>query len=253
MDGMAYSIPVAAPLYGRLPYLYRGCPQLLVPFRTTPRVLRNLVPEPLVPNPDDLMFLMIGQMNSDEFGMNREAFLAVPSTFGALAGNYAVALYLDNDAAIASGREVWGWPKKAADFNIAEDDGVVRATASRGGVDIIHAELEVAGPAEPDALHLNPTWFNLKLIPSIVPDAPPEVMQITSTTLENVRATSVRVGQATVAFASTPSDPLADLIEVREVLGGANLLLDCDLTLGEVIHDYLASEETTTLAPMRVA
>ena len=134
-----------------------------------------------------------------------------------------------------------------------EDDGVVKATASRGGVDIIHAELEVAGPAEPDALHLNPTWFNLKLIPSIVPDAPPEVMQITSTTLENVRVTSVRVGQATVAFASTPSDPLAELIEVREVLRGVHLLLDCDLTLGEVIHDYLASEETNTLAPQEVA
>ena len=62
-------------------------------------------------------------MNSDEFGTNSEAFLAVPSSFGALEGNYAVALYLDDDAAIASGREVWGWPKKAARFRIAEDDG----------------------------------------------------------------------------------------------------------------------------------
>ena len=248
MDETAYSIPVTAPLYGRLPYLYRGCPQLLMPFRSTAQAVRRLVPEPLVPNPDALMFLMIGQMNSDEFGTNREAFIAVPSSFGALEGNYAVALFLDNDAAIASGREVWGWPKKAAEFRIEENDDVVIATATRDGVEIIRARLEITGPAGPDDLRLDPTWFNLKLIPSIVPGAAPEVMQITSTTLENVRASDARSGPASLAFASTGSDPLADLIEVREVLGGVHFRLDCDLTLGEVIHDYLAPEETPTLA-----
>ena len=129
----AYSIPAAAPLYGPLPYLYRGCPQLLIPFRTTPEVTRHLVPEPLEPNPDDLMFVMIGEMNSDEFGNNHEVFIAVPASFGSLTGNYAVALYLDDDAAIASGREVWGWPKKAAVFRGEETDDVVTATSSGVG------------------------------------------------------------------------------------------------------------------------
>ena len=253
MNADAYSIPVAAPFYGPTPYLYRGCPQLLVPFRTTPRAARSLVPEPLVPNPDSVMFLMVGQMNSDEFGTNREAFLAVPSSFGALEGNYAVALYLDHDAAIASGREVWGWPKKAARFGITEDDGAVIATVTRDRVEIIRARLDVAGPAEPADLQLGPTWFNLKLIPSIVPDAPPEVMQITSTTLENVRVSDARRGAASVTFASTASDPLADLIDVREVLGGVHFHLDCDLVLGEVIHDYLAGEETPVAAAQAVA
>ncbi|HSJ73684.1 MAG TPA: acetoacetate decarboxylase family protein [Miltoncostaeaceae bacterium] len=253
MDPAAYSIPAAAPSYGPTPYLYRGCPQLLVPFRTTAQGARRLVPEPLVPNPHDLMFLMIGEMNSDEFGINREAFLAVPSSFGALGGNYAVALYLDDDAAIASGREVWGWPKKAARFGLAERDGAVTATVTRDRVDIIRARLEIAGPAEPDDLRLDATWFNLKLIPSIVPDASPEVMQITSTTLENVRVSDARRGEASVAFASTASDPLADLIEVRDVVGGVHFVLDCDLVLGEVIHDYLAAEEAPSLAPHEVA
>jgi acetoacetate decarboxylase len=254
MTEVAYSIPMATPFYGPPPYLYRGCPQLVVPFLTTPEAARRLVPEPLVPNPDDLMFLMIGQMNSDEFGTNREAFLAVPSSFGAMTGNYAVALYLDNDAAIASGREVWGWPKKAAHFDIEEDDGVLTAAATRDGVEIIRARLEVAGPAEPADLSLNPTWFNLKLIPSIVEGAPPEVMQITSTTLENVRVSDMRRGQASVFLANAEFDPLAELIEVREVLGGVHFRLDCDLTLGEVIHDYLASTEAETLvAPLEPA
>ena len=32
------------------------------------------------------------------------------------------------------------------------------------------------------------------------------------------------------------------------MLGGVHFRLDCDLTLGEVIHDYLAPEETPALA-----
>jgi acetoacetate decarboxylase len=245
MDGSAYSIPIATPLYGRLPYLYRDCPQLLVIFRTTPGAARALVPEPLAPNADGLMFLMIGQMNSDEFGTNREAFIAVPSRFGTLTGNYAVALYLDDDAAIASGREVWGWPKKAAEFSIAENEGVVTATATRGGAEIIRAGLEVAGPASAEDLRLDPAWFNLKLIPSVVPDAPPDVMQLTWTTLDNVRVSHARRGEASVAFASAVTDPLADLIPVQEVVGGVHFRLDCDLMLGEVVHDYLAGEAPT--------
>jgi acetoacetate decarboxylase len=240
MDDSGYSIPIAAPLYGPLPYLYRGCPQLLVPFRVAPGVVRRLVPEPLEPNADDMMFLMIGQMNSDEFGTNREAFLAIPSRLGALSGNFAVALYLDNDAAIASGREVWGWPKKAADFAIADTGATVTATATRHATEIIRARLDVEGPAEPDDLRLDPTWFNAKLIPSIVAGAPPEVMQITSTTLENVRVTDARRGRASLEFGSTVTDPLAELIEVAEVLAGVHFHFDCDLTLGEVVHDYLA-------------
>jgi acetoacetate decarboxylase len=249
MEPTAYSIPLCAPSYGPTPYRYRGCPQTLVPFRTTPGVTRALVPEPLVPNPDHLMFLMIGEMRSDEFGTNREAFLAVPASFGALEGNYAVALFLDDDAALASGREVWGWPKKAARFSVAEEDGVVMATASRDGVDIIRARLEIAGPAEPEDLRLNPTWFNLKLIPSIVPDARPDVMQITATTLEDVGVSDARRGEASLAFANAASAPLADLVEISEVLGGVRFVLDCDLVLGEVIHDYLTTPVSAPSAP----
>jgi len=237
----AYSIPAIAPLYGRLPYAYRDCPQLVVPFIAAPGTTRRLVPEPLEPNPDDLMFVMIGRMQSDEFGSNSEAFIAVPSRYGETTGNFAVALYLDDDAAIASGREVWGWPKKAAEFRHRDDEGVVAAVAMRGGVEIIAAQLDIEGPGDAEALDLDPTWFNLKLIPSIVPGAPPDVMQITSTRLEHVRVDDVRFGAATVSFGRTSADPLADLIVVARALPGAQFRFACDLTLGDVVYDYLAA------------
>jgi acetoacetate decarboxylase len=236
----AFTTPVVSPLYGPLPYAYRGCPQLVVVFRSTARSTARLVPPPLVANEDDLMFVMIGEMHSDEFGTNREAFVAVPVTLGDLRGNFAVVLYLDDVAAVASGREVWGWPKKDASLTRLATDRLVSASASRGGVELIDARLDVAGPAGPDDLRLDPTWFNLKLIPSVEEGAPPDVHQITATTLQNVRIHDPVAGAATLRFGDGPADPLAELIDVREVLGGVAFGLDCDLTLGRVVHDHLA-------------
>jgi acetoacetate decarboxylase len=253
MDQAVYTIPAVAPAYGRPPYAYRGCPQLVVPFIAAPGTTRRLVPEPLVPNPDDLMFVMIGRMLSDEFGSNSEVFIAVPSRYGEMTGNFAVALYLDDDAAIASGREVWGWPKKAAEFRLDERDGVVTTVVTRGGADIVTARLHVEGPGDAASLGVEPTWFNLKLIPSVVQGAPPDVMQITSTRLANVRIDDVRVGAATVAFGNAAGDRLADLIRVERALPGAHFRFGCDLTLGDVVHDYLAAAQASVPAGRGVA
>jgi acetoacetate decarboxylase len=59
--------------------------------------------------------------------------------------------------------------------------------------------------------------------------------------------TGARRGEASVAFGSTPSAPLGDVIEIKEVLPAIHFVLDCDLVLGEVLHDYLAIQAAPAL------
>jgi acetoacetate decarboxylase len=106
-------------------------------------------------------------------------------------------------------------------------------------------------PAAPADLELSPVWFNYKLIPSVRRGAQPGVRQLTATTFENVVVHEAQVGAAAVRFGSAPGDPLAELIPIRDVLGGVLLRrFDLDLLHGDVIHDYLAEpgEEGRTLA-----
>lgn len=238
----APSIPTAAPYYPRPPFLYRDCPVIVVTFRTAPHALRELVPEPLAPNPDDLMVLLIGRLHNDRIGAYQEAILGVPCTLGERSGNYAAALYLDRPSAIVGGREIWGWPKKDAILSLVESGDRAWASAERGGVQIVRAEVELAGPAEASDLRLDPTWFNLKLIPSVTDGAPPDVMQLTETTFANVVVREARVGSARLGFADTVEDPLASLMPVLEVVAGAYVRLGFDLLDGVVVHDYLQSE-----------
>src|SRR5262245_22863743 len=166
-DDQASSIPTVAPYYPRPPFLYRDCPFLVVTFRTTTNAIRRLVPQPLEPNADDLMVLLIGRQHNDRLGPYGEAILGAPCTLGERTGNYAVALYLDKTVCIVPGREVWGWPKKDATFHLHADPTRASAATVRGGVEIIRTDVELAREAGPEDLALDPTWFNLKLIPSV--------------------------------------------------------------------------------------
>jgi acetoacetate decarboxylase len=238
----APSIPTAAPYYPRPPFLYRDCPVIVVTFRTAPHALRRLVPEPLAPNPDDLMVLLIGRLHNDRLGTYHEAILGVPCMLGGRSGNYAAALYLDRPSCIVGGREIWGWPKKDAILGLVESGGRASASAERGGVQIVRAEVELAQPAEPSDLRLDPTWFNLKLIPAVTDGAPPDVMHLTETTFANVGVREAYAGPARLGFADTVDDPLASLAPVLEVVAGAYVRLGFDLLDGVVVHDYLEHE-----------
>jgi acetoacetate decarboxylase len=177
-------------------------------------------------------------MHNDKLGSTHEAFVGVPASLGDRTGNFAVFLYLEVDACITSGREIWGWPKKEARFRYEAGEDGVQATVERGGAELIRAAFEPAVPAEAAALALDPTWFNLKLIPSVEEGAPPDVMQLTATTFRDFVVHEAHAGTATLRLGSTPEDPLGQLIEVRETLPAAYVRFDLDLLHGEVIHDY---------------
>jgi len=238
-DPRSPGLPTVAPLYSRPPFCYRDCLLLVVGFRTDPHALRRFLPEPLAASDDGRMVLITGRLHNDRVGSYGEAILAAPCSLGERTGNYAVACYLDRPSAIVAGREIWGWPKKDAVLSLAESRDRAAASVERNGTEIIRASVERAGPAGAADLAVDPTWFNLKLVPSVTDGAPPDVMQLTETTLANVIVREAEAGPARLGFASTIQDPVAQLLPMREVLGGVVLRMDFDLLDGVVVHDYV--------------
>ncbi len=238
-DEKAYSMPAMAPLFGPPPYEYRDGRTMAIVFRTTPEALRDLVPKPLVPNPQNLMFLMSSRFFASGLGHYHEMLLGAPVGFEGKPGNYCVYLMLDHDGAIAGGREIYGFPKKLGQIKMEEKDGVLMSTVERAGMTLVRAAMELSQLAKPEAVSL--TLFNLKLIPSVKKDAPPDVMQLTSTTLENLKVHRVYTGKATLEFGTSPADPF-HRVPIKEVMGGRYTSSDFTLTYGEVIHDYLRTK-----------
>ena len=114
-------MPVMAPYSGAQSYELKGSWIMTIVFRTTPEILRELVPKPLIPNPAGFMFLMISRFP----GKGNEMALGVPAAFKSRSVNYCLYAVADSDDAVITGREVWGFPKKMGRVALEERDGKV--------------------------------------------------------------------------------------------------------------------------------
>jgi acetoacetate decarboxylase len=235
-----YSLPLFSPLYPPPPFEYRnGWSQFLV-FRSDPDVIARYLPAPLVGDKSGTMTFMISRFFASGFGSYHEATLCALASFKGKPVSFPMSLILDSDIAVCGGREIWGWPKKIGRISFVERDGVVTSAVERGGHELIRAAVEVGPLAPPETLlGASADFICLKLIPSVKNGAPPEVAQLTRTTLSNFVPHVVYRGRATLALGGSPADRF-DVFPVREIVDAFYYRSDFTLGDGEVVHDYLA-------------
>jgi acetoacetate decarboxylase len=232
-----YSMPSTSPLYPEPPFYFENNKIISIVFTTTKEVLRELVPAPLVPNPQNLAYIYIGILNVPERGFYKEAGIGIPAFFGDKIGNYLLYLYLDEAFAIVPGREIWGWPKKDAEITFTEGKGTYNASVFRVGARIISLSLDNLEAVKPIPDSPNTPNFNLKIIPSVKKNYPPDVLQLTTSTVISRKKALYR-GKATLAFNSSPDDLLGNL-PVLVIVSGEQSVEDMNMDCGDVLFDYL--------------
>jgi acetoacetate decarboxylase len=235
-----FSMPSNAPWVPAPPVRFVGNRVVGIGFRTHPAALAALVPAPLVPNAEGRVSFYVGRLNlTTPPCPYLEAGLRVPVTLGDKPGLYFVYLYLDKAMPIAAGREIYGFPKKDAEISLVEEQDHIRVSIARGGATLVQAALDLAGPLPLPQGPQSARAYNLKLIPSVVRDAPPDVLQITSCFTVNT-VQELRGAVARLALTSGPEDPLGD-IPVLEVQQATFSVADLTLEAGEVAYNYLAT------------
>ncbi len=243
---MAYTMPWTSPFYSPPPIQFRDNRILTIVLRTSPEILKKIVPKPLVPNPLNLMFVYVSRLNIEISGAERYPYLeigiGVPATFSKTMGNYAVYLYLDKALPIVGGREVWGWPKKDGAISFIEKDGKVSASLERLGFPLISVNASLAKKIEPIPDRPVMPWYNLKIIPSVEKDAPPEVFQLTSTVNTDLKIKEYYDCEAELEFKSSPFDNLEE-IEILEITDANFQISDFVMDFGKIIYDYLAEKK----------
>ncbi|MDD5169974.1 MAG: acetoacetate decarboxylase family protein, partial [Syntrophales bacterium] len=234
-----FSTPVMAPLYGPPPSEYGDTWGMKIMFKTNPDVLKALVPEPLVPNPDGNMYVLVHHLFSKGFGNYNELLVVAPATFEGKRVDFCIYVLGDSEIDNTSGREIWGFPQKLGTIKIEEKNGVMAFTAERGGIVLIKGAVGLSeqGGVEEE----NPPLVNLKMIPSVRRNAPPDVKQLTSTKLEGYTINRMFKGGATLEFSGSPVDPFHK-IPIKDVLSGYYHELDFTMTYGDVLYDYLKAK-----------
>ena len=218
------NMPLQAPLIPDpfVPYECPGNRSLNAICRCDPAVLAAyLVDTPFTPMGDRFLAYVSDFTNCDKVQF-MDAGIIIPVKFEDHTGGYFLFEYEDDDAAIAAGRDLWGYPKKHAEVTLAENGATVRGSVVRKGVPLISIECELDGTEIP-ALKTTP-HLNIHIQPA--PDGGVLSKRIISRdTSPDFRTTSMRTGSATVRLGSLPTDPLGPLQPV-EVLGASYVIGD---------------------------
>jgi acetoacetate decarboxylase len=241
-----YSMPVMAPQYGAPPRYYYDSPLLSITFKTTPEALQQLVPKPMTPNRENIVSLYIGRFHAPDYKSGEylfkgdsylEAGVVVPVSLEKQSGGYSLFLYLNKMVPAISGREIWGFPKKDADIVMTDNNGEITATVQRQGITLMKATFQRGAKVEPVPTRPPRLRYNLKYIPSVRKNAPPDVMQITSYLQEN-KTKELYKGKATLEFGSASVDPLGK-IPILGIVSAEYMVIDGSVDYGEVAYDYL--------------
>ena len=238
----AFAMPLTSPAFPPGPYRFKNREFLIVTYRTDPDALRAVVPEPLLidaANPI-VKYEFIRMPDSTGFGDYTESGQVIPVTLNGVHGGYVHSMYLNDEAPIAGGRELWGFPKKLASPSLRAETDTLLGTLDYGSVRVAtatmgykHRTLDAA-----DVLTglLAPNYL-LKIIPHV--DGTPRICELVRYFLEDITVKGAWAGPAALELFQHALAPVAQL-PVLEVISGTHLMTDMTLGMGQVVHDYLA-------------
>ncbi len=241
----AWTTPLDAPMYPRYPIPFRDLELLTLQYRTDPEAIRRLVPEPLEPTGDTVLlhvarFGDVPGIGADVHECNVMVGVRLDTPTGPVSGAYSPWFFLDNDRAVAVGREVQGQPKRLAVVKLETRGDLVVGTVTANGIDILTGTLPYkvrAAPFEQLRSRVDMvTNINLKVVPSI--DGTILARQLVARELADVRIRECWTGPGTVELRPNAVAPLYRL-PVLELLEGYHWRADFALVAGRVLHDYL--------------
>jgi acetoacetate decarboxylase len=228
----AFAMPLTSPSYPRGPYRFVNREYMIITYRTDPDALRKVVPAPLEFTDPVVKYEFIRMPDSTGFGNYTESGQVIPVTFKGVAGGYVHSMYLNDDAPIAGGREIWGFPKKLAEPKLHAEKDTLVGTLDYGRICVANGTMgykHLKGMLEPSYL--------LKIIPHV--DCTPRICELVRYCLTDVTVKGAWEGPAGLELFDHALAPVAEL-PVMEVVSATHILADLTLGLGEVIHDYLA-------------
>ena len=235
----AFSMPLSSPAYPRGPYRFIDREFLIITYRTDPALLREIIPEPLEPAGDTVKFEFIRMPDSTGFGDYTESGQVVPVTYKGQPGTYQIAMFLDDEAPLAGGREIWGFPKKLAKPRLSVESDTLLGTLDYGSVRIATGTMgykHVVLDTEQVRKGLLAPNYLLKIIPDV--DCSARICELVTYSLEDVTVKGAWTGPAALELHAHALAPVSQL-PVREVVSCVHIVSDLTLGLGTVVHDYL--------------
>jgi acetoacetate decarboxylase len=235
----AFAMPWSSPAYPRGPYRFINREFFVITYETDLDQLKQVVPEPLEVTEPIVNFEFIRMPDSTGFGDYTESGQVIPVTYKGQKGTYTHAMYLDDEAPIAAGREIWGFPKKLANpsLQIVNETliGQLDYETCRVATATMGYKYKTLDTVKVYKSLLRPSYL-LKIIPDV--DGSAKICELIEYTLQDVTVKGAWTGPVALELFSHAMAPVCEL-PVRKVISGSHIITDLTLPYGKVILDYL--------------
>lgn len=237
----AFAVPISSPAYSKGPYHFHNREFFIITYRTDIDKLRAVTPEPLTIRDPLVSFEFMKMPDSSGLGDYTESgqVIHVYDQDGN-AATYTHMMFLDDEAPIAAGREIWGFPKKFANPKMQVELDALVGTLRYGSVSVATATMGFKYSQLDAAIEekriVNTPGYLLKIIPDV--DSKPRICELVRYYCKNVKVHGAWTGPARLQLFEHALAPMADL-PVLEIVGAKHLLCDLTLDVGEVAFDYL--------------
>lgn len=238
----ASSMPLASPSYPKGPYRFVDREYLLIHYESDPDAIRAMLPEPLEPDGNHVIYEWMKMLDSSGFGSYQESGIQVAAKWNGEPCNFSVMMFLDDESPTTGGREIWGFPKKIGlpDLRVVHD--TLTGTLLYGEQQVALGTMgykyqSLTQDHGETARGMGKLNVNLKWIPDV--DGGPKVVQLVGYHLQDVVLKGAWAGPARLHLVPHSNCRVADL-PVRKIMYGRHLIADLTLPYGRVLHDYLA-------------
>lgn len=227
---------------------FYGAEMVMAVWETKPEIVGRLLPAPLKPVARPLASAFVADYPRTNFSVPyKEGALFLSAEYDGVEGAYCLAMPVDNDMAMAGGREVFGYPKKMADIHFDHQGDRVEGWCERHGVRYFQVKAELTGAPDDNALlelmaegvsddaAQERYSYNFKYFPSpegMGFDYNPRLIRESVTFKPEV----IRIGRAEVVLSPSDHDPWAE-VEVVKMLGAIYTKGDNTMLPGKVVAE----------------
>lgn len=239
-DEFGMPVPRWLKTYPAGPYRFINREFLILTYETDPEILRSIVPDVLEIVEPVVKFEFIRMPDSSGFGDYTESGQVVPVRYKGEEGTFTVSMYLDCEAPIAGGREIWGFPKKLAKPRLFVENDVVIGLLDYGCIRVATGTMGYKYyTADKEAIlsSMKKPVFLLKNIPT--PDGKPAICQLTKTYLKDITVKGAWTGPGSLELHPHALAQVAAL-PMRKLVSAVHFISDLTLPYGEVAVDFLA-------------
>jgi acetoacetate decarboxylase len=166
------TMPVTCPAVQSPPFYYRNAEMIIVSYRTSEEAALRLLPEGVELADPPTASVMVARYHFTTFGPYNEASLGIACNWQGGRRTYTANLFVDQEAPLIAGREIWGYPKKLAQIELVQEREQFMGTVERPTQNRLLTAVMRCVRNVPEAEWESPPVLSLKVIPSAESDEP---------------------------------------------------------------------------------